>query len=125
MSPGTIVSETNTEEIPSYDVNRAIEMSYEITQRHGATPYGFYFSTKERKDDELDSKVTHTSAMYYLGGTVQTLEEVKADPESTSILIANMEGNGWDRVLTNTNSYSITLPLNKNDVVLSDYTPKN
>jgi hypothetical protein len=118
-SPGTFVAEQSELPIDSWDTEKAIELSYTIRERHGALPYGFQFITRSRTDDDLDSKVSATSNMYYLGGEILTLEDIKSrkDPKD-SILILNMEGNGWDRVVVNTNSYKWTQPLNRGDVVL-------
>jgi len=119
-SPGTFVSETKEVEIDSWDVERAKELARGVKERHGATPYGFRFFTRERSDTELDSKVSKTSPMYYLGGKIRYLAEIKSLGNSDDrILISNMECNGWDRVIENTNSWKITLPLEKDDVVLS------
>lgn len=117
-SPGTLVAETTEKPIDEWDVDVAMEMAHEVVERHGATPYGFRFTTRERTDDELDSKVTDHSGMYFLGGTIMTLEQVKADPESTPTLISNMEANMFDRVIVNKNSFSWTMPLDVDDVVL-------
>lgn len=119
-SPGTFVSEETTKHIDKWDIDKAVEMSQEITERHAAKPYGFRFTTRERADDELDSKVREKSNMYYLGGDVFTLEEIKAknDP-SDRILISNMECNHWDKIVVNTNSWRFTAPLMDGDVVLS------
>lgn len=118
-SPGTIVAETTIKPIDSWDVEQAIEMAKGIKERHGATPYGFCFITKERTAKELDSQETQRSNMYYLGGNVYTLEEIKArnDPKD-KILISNMEGNGYNKVIVNNNSWQITQPFRKDDVVL-------
>lgn len=58
FSPGTFVSETSEKPIDSWDVDTAVEMSTQILERHGARPYGFRFSTRERGQEDLDSKVT-------------------------------------------------------------------
>ena len=94
-------------------------MSRSVEERHGARPYGFYFTTRGRRDDELDSRTIKTSHMHYLGGEILTLEQVKArkDPKD-KILILNMEGNGYKRVIVNKNSYKITLPFYDGDLVL-------
>lgn len=120
-SPGSFVSEKSTEEIDSWDVNIAVEKSRTVKERHGATPYGFYFTTRSRGDEDLDSRVTAKSNMYYLGGEILTLEEIKKqnNPEDRT-LISNMEGNGWDKVVVNKNSYKWTAPLEKDDVVLRE-----
>lgn len=119
-SPGTFVSETSQSPIASWDVNEAKKMAKGIKERHGATPYGFYFSTRGRWDEDLDSKVIATSPMYYLGGKIETLEEVKArnDPKE-EILRWNMENNRYNRILINTNSYKSTFPLKDEDIVLA------
>jgi hypothetical protein len=119
-SPGILVSEQTTKEIESWNITQAREMAESIKERHGATPYGFYFTTRSRDEDELDSKETARSGMYYLGGEVLTLDDVKArnDPNDW-ILISNMECNNWDRIIVNTNSWKFTAPFNENDVVLS------
>ena len=118
-SPGTFCSETSQNPIESWDVNEAKAMAKGIKERHGATPYGFYFSTRERKEDELDSKVVKASPMHYLGGKIETLEEVKArnDPKEET-LRWNMETNGYNRIIINTNSYKSTFPLKDEDTVL-------
>jgi hypothetical protein len=90
-----------------------------IQERHDATPYGFSFSTRSRSTKELDSKVVARSPMYFLGGVVETLEQVKARAtEKDSILVSNMEGNKWKRIITNNNSWKWTQPLEDEDVVL-------
>ena len=116
LSPGTFVSETSKIEIDSWDTTKAMEMARGIKQRHAATPYGFYF--EEWESGEWEPKRIRESNMYYLGGKIKTLADIPDIPENR-ILRANMEGNGYDRVLENTNSWKITLPLNKNDVILS------
>jgi hypothetical protein len=118
-SPGMVVAKTTTRPIPSWDVPAAQAMAAEITERHGATPYSFQFTTRSRGDADLDSSVSATSPLYYLGGVVETLAEVKARGDSRDrILISNMESNGWDRVVTTTNGYRWTQPLKDTDVVL-------
>lgn len=118
-SPGTFLAEQTTKEIDSWDTEKAIEMSRDIKERYGALPYGFYFTTRSRGKDDLDSKVSATSGMYYLGGEIFNLEQIKAknDPDDRT-LISNMEHNGWNQVVVNTNSWKWTQPLNENDVIL-------
>lgn len=118
-SPGSFVAETTERPIDTWDVPTAQKMAKSIKERHGATPYGFRFTTRGRGKDDLDSKVIATSPMHYLGGKVETLAEVEArnDPRD-KILIQNMRGNGYERVVTTTNGYRWTQPLDKGDVVL-------
>lgn len=120
FSPGTFVAEETTKPIESWDVDKAVEMSKDIKERYGAVPYGFCFVTRQRKDDELDSEEVARSGMYYLGGEVFTVEDIEQrnDPDE-KILLSNMKGNGWDKIVVNTNSWKWTQPLNKNDQVLA------
>lgn len=119
-SPGTLFSETSSYEIDSWDVDKAVEMSKNVSERYNARPYGFKFVTRSRSDNELDSKQAASSNMYYLGGTVRTREEVLAgtDPKE-SILRSNVK---YDtdviKILVNTNSYMFTTGLYEGDVVL-------
>ena len=119
LSPGTFVAESTTQEICAWNIDLAVEISRTIKERYGACPYGFYFTTRTRGKNDFDSKQTAKSNMYYLGGKVETLEELKAkhDPNNTT-LISNMECNKWDKVITNCNSWKWTQPLKENDVVL-------
>jgi len=123
-SPGTFVAEETTKPVAAWDVDAACEMARDITERHGATPYGFRFTTRARGDADLDSKVVATSPTYYLGGRIETLDEVEArnDPKET-ILRSNMRGNGWDRIVVNDNSWRWTQPLSDGDVV-RDWSPR-
>ena len=119
MSPGTLVAETTEKPIASWDVKKAIEMSKKITERHNAKPYGFYFTTRERKRSELDSKVVKSSGTYYIGGKIITLKELKARKNPIdSTLISNMECNDWDKVVETNNSWRWVQPLRKGDTVL-------
>lgn len=119
-SPGTFVAEDTTRPIDSWDVAKAREMAAGITERYDVRPYGFVFTTRERGDNDLDSGEVARSGTYYLPHCkVLTLDEIKArnDPQDR-ILIANMEGNRWDRVVRTTQGWRWTQPLGENDVVL-------
>jgi hypothetical protein len=128
-SPGTFIAEVTEKALPKgWDIELAKQMARGISERYGATPYGFCFTTRERGTDDLDSRETHRSHMYFLGGKVRTLAEVEADNNpNEEILRSNMRGNGYDRIITNDNSWRWTQPLGKDDVVLefSPPRPKN
>lgn len=119
LSPGTFVHEETTKEIDSWDTDEAIKLAKGIKERHGATPFAFYFSTRSRNEDELDSRVVKRSGRYYLGGKIETIDDVRRrnDPQER-ILLSNMEENGWDRIIVNTNSWKVTQPLGEDDKVL-------
>lgn len=118
-SPGTFVSEMSSNEIDAWDVEKAKEMARNIEERHSAIPYGFRFSTRERGENDLDSKEVATSNMYYLGGRIRHLDFVILENKpDEQILISNMKNNGWDHVIENTNSWKITQPFVEGDVLL-------
>lgn len=123
-SPGTFVAETNAVKVETWDVDEAVKMAAGIMQRYGARPYGFRFSTRSRTEADLDAKETDRSPMYYLGGSIETVEDVRkrADPKE-SILLGNMERNGYARIVRNANSYTWTQPLMDGDVVLDVVLP--
>lgn len=120
LSPGTFMAEETTKPISSWDVDEAIEMAKAIIERYGSKPYGFYFLTRERNDDELDSHIAETSGMYYINGVVETLEELKAKNDTNNrILISNMECNGWKRVVTTYSPWKWTQPFKDDDHIVS------
>lgn len=122
-SPGTFFAEQTEKPIAEWNVETAKKMADGITERYGATPYAFQFSTRSRGPNDLDSKVAKTSARYFLGGKIETLADVEARNDPTErILRDNMRINKIARVVVNTNSWKTVQPLEKGDVVL-DYVP--
>ena len=78
--------------------------------------YAFYFTTRSRSEEDLDSHVSDTSGTYYLGGRVYTKEQIDAGEYGSSILRSNMEINNWDKVICTVSG--MTVPFEENDVVL-------
>ena len=118
-SPGTFVEETTEKPIDSWDVEAAKKMAKKIKERYLATPYGFRFTTRSRGEKDLDSKVTKTSPMYYIGCRIVTLKEIKERNDSRdSILIGNMECNRWNKIVQPIKGWQWSQPLEKGDVVL-------
>lgn len=118
LSPGTFIAEQTVKPIDSWDVDKAVEMARDIVERYNARPYGFEFITRERGPDDLDSRITERRGIFYLGGKIETIEEVRErnDPNER-ILLANME-NSFDRIVVNTNSWKWTQPFRDGDVLL-------
>ncbi len=118
-SPGTFVPETTRLPIERWDTDTAVKMAGDICERYDARPYGFRFSTQSRGPDDLDSKETACGPIYYLGGRVETAEEVLArtDPKE-KILRSNIRSNGIKRLIVNDNSWRFTGELHDDDVVL-------
>jgi len=119
LSPGSLIAGQITKPIDSWNVDAAISLSSGIRELHGARPYAFYFNTRGREDGELDSKEINRSPTYFLGGKVETLEDVRNrnDPKDR-ILLSNMTYNGYDRIITTTSGWAWTQPLRKDDIVL-------
>jgi hypothetical protein len=120
--PGLFYAVASSRRIDRWDVDKVLDIVGTIIEVHGYIPFGFQFITR-RNDGQLDSRETARSQMYYLGGTILTINEVKArnDP-SDRVLIDNMRHNKFGRVIENYNSRKVVLPLDEEDVVL-DYTP--
>lgn len=116
--PGTFFPEDVTREIDSWDPAMAVEMAKAGQGNYGnRRPFAFRFITRERGPDDLDSHVSDHSARYYLGGTIRTVAELRReDCAKHAILISNMEGNDWDRVIFT--PYGNAQPLLEGDEVL-------
>jgi hypothetical protein len=124
-SPGTFVDEETTKEVKSWDVKLAKKMAYDITERYNALPFGFMFFTKEGGGKNWNPKTVKTSPLYYLGGKVETLEQVRARAtKDDEILISNMECNKIKKVITNNNSYKTTRPFREGKDIILDWVPK-
>lgn len=120
-SPGTFVSEVSVHEIEWIDIQKAKEMANSIHERYGAKPFAFQFIIKERKDDELDSRIIEKSDFYYLPHCkVFTLADIVAEKDpKNNILIGNMKCNGWDKIIMVMDGWSWTLPFEEGDVLLT------
>lgn len=128
VSPGTLVPETTTRPIAAWDPRLAVELAESVRERYGARPYGFTFETHLEGDPVPDGRggtlavrprKLCSSAFHFLGGRVETLDEVEARAvASESILRSNMRGNGIAVVLVNSNSYRATLPFEAEHLVV-------
>ena len=106
--------------IDCWNVDLALEMLPTLAEKQRARIYGFYFSTRRRGPEELDSSIVSESAIYYLNGTIRTLEELERrnDP-SAAILRENMRRNGYTKIVeSKIGGYQRTSFLEKDDVVL-------
>ena len=120
-SPGTMFAEMTERPIAAWDIVTATEMAKNVSERYGARPYGFRFTTRERQEDWLTTKVVANSVFYFMSGKVETIEQVRErnDPKER-ILLDNMRCNGWKRVIHITRGWSWTQPLDDGDVVLNE-----
>jgi hypothetical protein len=121
LSPGSFVAENTTKAIDSWDVPAAQAMAETINERHNAVPYAFFFTTRTRGPDDLDSEVTAASPTYYIHCKIETLEEIEArnDP-AERILRDNMRCNGYTKVVVTTRGWRWTQYLRDGDVVLRE-----
>lgn len=69
-------------------------------------PDNAYAFTLHEREDIVDGEQTYTGeakrvgpTYYHPNSVVETLEEVKKNPNATSTLISNMEGNGWRQIV--------------------------
>ena len=95
--PGFMFADESIEyPVPAWDTVEAMK----IVKTFSSMPFCFRFLTRERGDDDLDSHISKRSGMFYIGGTVFTLDEIRAEHDPNNmILLSNMEGNKWDRVV--------------------------
>jgi hypothetical protein len=104
----TFIMEESTYEVDSWDILSAKKLFSKESF------YAFYFITKQ------DGIEIDRSNFYYLKGRVETIEEIRQrnNPKEAKIL-ANMESNGWNRILINT--MKVIRPLQDEDIVLEEY----
>lgn len=83
--------------------------------------FGFRFFDRVEGEAEgvtVRSDALDLSPMYYVGARAYTLAEVRATVPDSRILVRNMEGNGWDRVIrTRAGNFK---PFEASDVLLGE-----
>lgn len=99
-SPGMLMAEVSRREIAEWDPRLAVGIAGTITERHGATPFGFRFVTVLTADPVSDGmggtldvheRELSRSGTYYLPDSrVVTYEQ-----ETGHIARENMKGNGY------------------------------
>lgn len=118
-TPGSFCSEEYEYPVEKWDINQAKEMAKTVKEKYTLMPYGFNFVTRGRNDDELDSRVLEKSPLYYLGGKIETIEEVNArNLDSEYILRENMRRNNHNKIIVNDNSFRYFAPLKDTDIIL-------
>lgn len=97
-SPGFLLAEDTTQPVQSLaDIRTAVA----LVRKNDPHAYAFQMITRSRGDDELDSKQTFASGMYYLGGEVRSAADVEAENlPSEKILRSNIKCNGYTHVIT-------------------------
>lgn len=127
-SPGTFVSESTTKEIAEWDPRAAVAMAEKIVERYNARSYGFTFETRLVADPipdgrggtlNVESRKLRESGTYFLGGKLETYDEVLARNEDREdILRGNMRGNGHWIVCVTTNGFRSTMPFGEKDFMV-------
>lgn len=129
LSPGSFVSEQTSRPVLLWDIPAACEAATDVTERHGARPYGFYFTTYVTAPDvpdgmggtlKVEARETERSGMHFLGGSILTVEDVerRADPKD-AILLSNMRGNDMALVCEVRNGFRSTHPFGARDVTVN------
>ncbi len=110
LYPGIFLSEEETRAVETRDVGG-------LAVPEGAFAFQFFERLEIDVDGErLVGKPRNRSGRYYPEGRVMTVADVLLDERDNRILISNMEGNGWDRVVkTRCGNYQ---PFTDDDVVL-------
>lgn len=101
-SPGSFFSEQSFHAVPE----RTIEAALAVLPA-SAFRFRFYDALAATVDVEGEPQTVrkneNTSAWHYAGGTIYTLAEMEAlniaEAGRYDILLSNMRGNGWDRVI--------------------------
>jgi len=98
--------EVTAREIDGWDILKAVKMSKNVKERHGATPYCFMFRELEVNGKEI----IRSSGFFFLGGTIKTLDDIPDTPQNYT-LRTNMRNNEITHVLENDNSWKATVPF--------------
>jgi hypothetical protein len=132
LSPGTFVSEQTTRPADAWDVPGACEAARGVRERHGATPYGFYFTTCLTADPVPDGeggwlnvqgREAERSGMFFLGGRLLFVHELRAaGRKEDKILVSNMEANDWPVCVRNDNSWRSVQPFGEKDAIVDPET---
>lgn len=117
LTSGSFFSESSIMAIDNWSIDLAVEQLRSRYAERLDKPYGFRFMTKERGPNDLDSKVSKRSGIYFFPGRVSTYDEVVARRDARdSILISIMSSNGFDRVICVKGG--MTLPVTEWDTLL-------
>lgn len=127
LSPGSFVSESSSRPIQAWDSVEAAKLAKGITERHGATPYGFYFETRLESDPIPDGeggelkvlpRTVAKSGMYYINGEVLRFSNIPATKEF-AVLRDNMRGNRHPVAVQTGNGYRHTDFFEEKDCVVN------
>jgi hypothetical protein len=91
--PGIMVDEASVKVVNHRD-------SKKVNVPSGSFGFRFFdVKSTEEGDVKMESDRLNLSPMYYYGGRIMTLDDVRREMPNDRILISNMESNGWSRVI--------------------------
>lgn len=106
---GIFQSESSSQEVKNRDIKN-------LCAPGRAYAFKFYDILEIEEDDTLcKSGRLDVSPAYFLGGRILTLKDVRREMPTEKILISNMSGNGYARVVMSSRG---TYPMSKGDVLL-------
>lgn len=132
FSPGTFYPEQSSAPVSSLDTREAAELARGIVERYGARPFAFRFCTMLTVEPVSDGeggfldvlpRQVEQSGLYFLGGTLRTIEEViaAADP-GERILLGNMRQERCPLIIEVRNSYLSTHFFGQADAIVDPET---
>jgi hypothetical protein len=117
LSPGSFVANEDVRGVTSRDPASAARNAPE-------SAFGFTFHERVIIRTEVAGEVVTTrraernpSPVHYIDGEVMTAEQVACLPERHDILLSNMRGNHWDRVVRARGGWF--QPFSEDDVIVS------
>lgn len=110
--PGVMFDETSVKKVATRDTK-------DISVPNGAFGFRFFdVMTTEENGVKMESDKLNESPMYYYGGRIMTLAVVQREVPDARILISNMRGNGYKRVIRcRTGNFK---PFQKGDVLIRE-----
>ncbi len=130
VSPGTLFAESSTKPIDSWDTRKAVELATTVTERYGAKPRSFYFSTYLEVDHDVrdssgrkfkvEPQKTAESGQYYIQGRIETYDEVfDRNDKTEDILRSNIRCNRMPVLVVTTNSYRSVNEFEEKDSIVN------
>lgn len=128
LSPGTFVSESSTKPIEAWRPEAAVQLVRNIIERHGATPFAFYFTTCIVPDEPVVSegvqlavvpREVEKSGRHFICGELERWDDVeRRNLPSEETLRFNMRGNGVPIVVTGASGYRWTHTFEECDCIV-------
>ena len=124
-SPGTFFAESSSKEFDTFDLSKFVSHSANVSERHGAKPYGFSVEKLELPVTlpkmgtfkvVVEPKVLETSGIYYITGEIIFSEDIV--DKDKDIFKSNLENNSDGVGIVNKNSYLFHGMFSKDDFIV-------